>query len=73
MTTKKVLNAQADFALDKFIEIPIEERGDLTEYCDKLHEHYKAHNYHPEPGLADKLELLLMVGTWLNEHEYLGS
>lgn len=69
MTTKKVLNAQADFALDKFIAIPIEERGELKAHCDKLHKHYHTHNYHPEPSLASKLEILMCLGTWMNEHE----
>jgi hypothetical protein len=67
-TPKAVLNNQANFALGKYEALPPGEKAVIDQHMECLKEHYAAKCYNNIPALAGKLELLMMLGTWLNQN-----
>jgi len=63
------MTAREDYALAKYNAMSLPEQAAIDVQLKALHEHYAKRNYKPEPSLKYKLNLLLCIGTFLNEKE----
>lgn len=66
-TTGTALTDREDYALAKYEAMSDEERAGIDAWIDALHARYVTRHYKPEPSLRFKLDLLLTLGTFLNE------
>lgn len=65
--------SREQFALDKYNALSEDERAVIDEQVARLHKHFGSRNFKGEPSFVYKLDLLMMVGTILNEKERHGK
>ncbi len=62
------MTAREDYALAKYNAMSRSEQAAIDVQLKALHEHYAKRNYKPEPSLKYKLDLLMVLGTYLNQN-----
>jgi hypothetical protein len=62
------MTAREDYALAKYNAMSLPEQAAIDVQLKALHEHYAKRNYKPEPSLKYKLDLLMVLGTYINQN-----
>ena len=68
-TTGTPLANREEYAMQKYEALSTDEREAIDLLINRLHAHYKTRNFKPEPSLKFKLDLLLVLGTYINQNE----
>ena len=68
-TTGQLLEARERYALEKYRSLPEQDRTNIEAHIDRLHRHFKERGFKPEPSERFKLDLLLCIGTFINQTE----
>jgi hypothetical protein len=66
--TDEFLTARRKYAVDKYNALPPEERAGLDKCLDALMANYLQRNFKGIPSLEYRIDLLLVVGTVLNQN-----
>ena len=67
-TTGTPLANREEYALQKYEALSTDEREAIDLLINRLHAHYQSRNFKPEPSLKYKLDLLMVLGTYLNQN-----
>ena len=65
--TQEFLEARKRYAVDKYNDLPQEERKAIDMWLDALQAKYDKHHLKPRPSIEYRIDLLLLIGTVLNE------
>ena len=65
--TGVTLANREEYAMQKYEALSTDEREAIDLLINRLHAHYQKYNFKPEPSLKFKLDLLMVLGTYLNE------
>jgi hypothetical protein len=66
--TEEFLSARRKYAVDKYNSLPPEERAGVDKCLDLLMSNYLGHHFKGIPSLEYRIDLLLVVGTVLNQN-----
>lgn len=66
--TPEYLAARRRYAVDKYNALPPEERAGLDKCLDALMSNYLGYHFKGIPSLEYRIDLLLVVGTILNQN-----
>jgi len=65
--TQEFLEARKRYAVDKYNDLSLEERAGVDNWLDALLAKYDKHHLKPKPSIEYRIDLLLLIGTVLNE------
>jgi hypothetical protein len=67
--TEEFLTARRKYAVDKYDSLPQEERAGIDAYLAALMANYLGYHFKGIPSLEYRIDLMLVVGTVLNQSE----
>jgi hypothetical protein len=65
--TQEFLEARKRYAVDKYNDLSPEERAGVDRGLDILLAKYEKHHLKPKPSIDYRIDLLLLIGTVLNQ------
>jgi hypothetical protein len=61
--------AREELVMERYNNLSYIDKVAIDQQAERIHQHYLTHNFKPEPSLLYRLELVFLVGTWLNEND----
>jgi hypothetical protein len=66
--TPASVKAREEYVRAKYDGLSYVDKVSIDQQAERLHQHFVSRNFKPEPSFLYKIDLLFMVGTWLNEN-----
>lgn len=66
VTPTSANKAREELVMERYNTLSEKDKANIDQQALRLHDHFTSHNFKPEPSLLYRLELVFLVGTFLN-------